>query len=342
MRALVKEKACEGIWLKTIDKPKPGHHQVLIKVEKTAICGTDNHIYHWDAWAQKNVPIPLTIGHEFYGKIVEIGSSVTHLFPGQRVSGEGHLVCGQCPFCRTGDGHLCPKTRGIGYHTSGVFADYFVLDASNVILLPDSISDTMAAILDPLGNAVHTALTYDLVGADVLITGAGPIGIMAVAIAKHCGAKKVVITDINDYRLQLALKMGADSALNVAHADLGQTMQDLEIRDGFSVGMEMSGSELGLQTMLNVLQNGAGLAVLGLPTKEVSLNWHQIIFKCLRIQGIYGRQMYSTWYKMLAMLESGLDVSPVITHHFAVKDYQEAFLTMALGQSGKVIIDWTV
>ena len=341
MKALVKKSAGPGLTM--MDKPIPslGPKDVLVKIEKTAICGTDMHIYHWDEWAAKTIPVPMTIGHEFYGRIVALGQDVAGFEIGQRVTGEGHLVCGQCRFCRTGRAHLCPDTKGIGVHVDGAFAEYLLLPASNIIPLPDEISDTLSAILDPLGNATHTALSFNLVGEDVLISGAGPIGIMAVAVARHAGARRIVITDINPYRLNLAKTMGADMALDISQSNLCDAMNILNISDGFSRGMEMSGNPQAFSDMIHHLQHGAGLALLGIPPQHVPVDWHQVIFKCLRIQGIYGRKMFDTWYKMMAMLQSGLNLQPMITHQFSYADYQHAFDCMASGLSGKVLIDWT-
>jgi threonine 3-dehydrogenase len=339
MKALVKAYAEPGIWLQDLESPSCGPDQVLIRIEKTAICGTDMHIYHWDAWAQNTIPVPMIVGHEFYGRIVELGSSVQGLSIGQRVSGEGHLVCGHCRFCRVGDGHLCPYTQGIGVNRSGAFAEYLAIPATNVVVLPDDLSDDYAAILDPLGNATHCVLTYDVVGEDVLITGAGPIGIMAVALAKHAGARKVVITDVNPYRLNLAKALGADAAVNVKDERLLDVMTDLGI-PGFAVGLEMSGHPDAFNDLIANLQHGGGLALLGIPPQNTLIEWHQVIFKCLRIQGIYGRKMYSTWFKMLSMLQSGLNLDKVITHHFDIHDYAQGFKQMESGQSGKVILNW--
>lgn len=340
IKALVKAKAKPGIWLENVSKPEIGSKDVLIKIEKTAICGTDMHIYHWDEWAQKNIPVPMIVGHEFYGKIVACGAEVQNLKVGDRVSGEGHLVCGHCKFCRTGQGHLCPKTRGIGVNTSGAFTEYLRMPGENVIVLPDELSDEVAAILDPFGNAAHCVFTYDVAGKDVLITGAGPIGIMAVALAKHCGARRVVITDVNDYRLNLAKKMGADAAVHIQNQSLQSVMSELNI-EGFGVGLEMSGNSKAFNDMISVLENGAGIALLGILPQQVSIDWNQVIFKCLNIQGIYGRKMYSTWYKMMALLQGGLDISSVITHRFSVQEYQQGFDTMASGLSGKVLLEWS-
>lgn len=340
MKALVKSKSEKGIEFLDVEKPICRPEHVLVKIEKTAICGTDMHIFHWDEWAQKTIPVPMTIGHEFYGKIVELGAYVSGFEVGQRVSGEGHLVCGHCRFCRTGQAHLCPATVGIGVNRNGAFAQYLMIPAANVIALPADLKDEYAAILDPLGNATHCVLTYDVLGEDVLITGAGPIGMMAVAIAKHCGARRVVITDINPYRLKLAKLMGADAAVNIETDNLAEIMKSLNI-DGFAVGLEMSGHPDALNQLVGLIQHGGGIALLGIPPHQTTIDWHQVIFKCLRIQGIYGRKMYSTWYKMMAMLQSGLNLEPIITHHFNVQDFAEGFATMSSGQSGKVILDWT-
>jgi len=339
MKALVKAYAEQGIWLQAQDVPTCAPDQVLIQIEKTAICGTDMHIYHWDAWAQKTIPVPMIVGHEFYGRIVEVGALVSGFHIGQRVSGEGHLVCGRCRFCRVGDAHLCPYTQGIGVNRPGAFAEYLALAASNVIALPDDLPDDYAAILDPLGNATHCILTYDLVGEDVLITGAGPIGMMAVALAKHAGARKVVITDVNPYRLALAKSLGADAAVNIQQENLVDVMANLGI-PGFAVGLEMSGHPDAFNTLVTHLQHGGGIALLGIPPQNTLIEWHQVIFKCLRIQGIYGRKMYSTWFKMLAMLQSGLNLDKVITHHFPLQDFALGFQQMESGKSGKVILNW--
>ncbi len=340
MKALVKSKSERGIWLEDIPAPTVGHNDVLIKVSRTAICGTDIHIYKWDDWARSTIPVPLAIGHEFVGKIVEIGSEVKGFAPGDRVSAEGHITCGVCRNCRAGRRHLCIDTVGVGVNRAGAFAEFISVPAFNVFKLPDVISDDMAAILDPLGNATHTALSFDLVGEDVLITGAGPIGIMAVAIARYAGARHVVITDINDYRLDLARKMGASTALNVTVDSLDDTMKDLGMTEGFDVGMEMSGNPQAFRDMLRTMHHGGKVAILGIPPEETSVDWNQIIFKGLILKGIYGREMFETWYKMSSMLQSGLNIEPVITHHFDVDDFQPAFDLMESGQSGKVILNW--
>jgi threonine 3-dehydrogenase len=341
MQALVKSKPERGIWLEDVETPKPGHNDVLIKVGRTAICGTDIHIYQWDDWASKTIPVPLTVGHEFSGKIVEFGSEVKGFDIGDRVSAEGHITCGVCRNCRAGRRHLCIDTAGVGVDLPGAFAEYISVPAFNVFKLPDDISDDMASILDPLGNAAHTALSFDLVGEDVLITGAGPIGIMAVAIARYAGARHIVITDINDYRLRLAKKMGATVVLNVTKGSLDDTMNELGMEEGFDVGMEMSGNSSAFRDMLRTLHHGGRIALLGIPPEEAAIDWSKVIFKGLLIKGIYGREMFETWYKMTSMLQSGLDISPIITHHFDKNDYEEAFQLMESGQSGKVILNWT-
>jgi threonine 3-dehydrogenase len=340
MRALVKAKAEPGIWMQDIGRPEPGPNDVLIRVRKTAICGTDMHIFNWDEWAAKTIPVPMAVGHEFVGHVEAVGSEVQGIRPGDRVSGEGHLTCGHCRNCRAGRRHLCRNTVGVGVNRQGCFAEYLSIPASNVFKLPDAIGDEIASILDPLGNAVHTALSYDLVGEDVLITGAGPIGIMATAIARHVGARHVVVTDVNDYRLELARKMGATRAVNVAREKLDDVMQELEMQEGFDVGLEMSGNPQAFRDMLRTMHHGGGVALLGIPPGDTAIDWNQVIFKGLTIKGIYGREMFETWYKMASMLQSGLDISPIITHRFAAADYLEGFRTMGSGQSGKVILDW--
>lgn len=341
MKALVKSKPERGIWLEDIDVPKPGHNDVLIKVGRTAICGTDIHIYQWDDWASNTIPVPLAVGHEFSGEVVECGSEVQGFNVGDRVSAEGHITCGVCRNCRAGRRHLCIDTVGVGVSRPGAFAEYISVPAFNVFKLPDAITDDMAAILDPLGNATHTALSFDLVGEDVLITGAGPIGIMAVAIARYAGARHIVITDINDYRLSLAKKMGATVALNVTEGSLEDTMNKLGMEEGFDVGMEMSGNPSAFRDMLRTLHHGGRVALLGIPPGETAIDWKDVIFKGLILKGIYGREMFETWYKMASMLQSGLDINPIITHRFEVADYEQAFQLMESGQSGKVILNWS-
>ncbi len=341
MKALIKVDAGPGITLGELPEPAPGPNDVLIKIAKTAICGTDMHIYHWDAWAQKTLQLPMAIGHEYCGRIVAMGSEVRGFAIGDRVSGEGHITCGHCRNCRAGRRHLCRNTVGVGVNRQGCFAEYLVIPASNAFKLSDVISDDMASILDPFGNATHTALAFNMVGEDVLITGAGPIGIMAVAIARFVGARHVVITDVNDYRLKLAAKMGASRTINVGRESLDQTMRDLGMQEGFDVGLEMSGNPQALREMLRTMHHGGSIAMLGIPPGETAIDWDQVIFKGLTIKGIYGREMFETWYKMSSMLQSGLDLRPVITHHFALRDYLQGFETMASGQSGKIILDWS-
>jgi threonine 3-dehydrogenase len=340
MKALVKIKKEPGIWMQDIPMPECGANDVLIQIHKTAICGTDIHIYSWDDWAQATVPVPLTIGHEFYGVIVETGSEVVGLHKGQRVSGEGHITCGHCHNCRTERQHLCPNTLGTGVQRPGCFAEYLCMPAKNVVCLPDNISDDQAAILDPFGNATHSALSFDVTGENVLITGAGPVGIMTVAILRHMGAGHIVITDVNDYRLELARKMGATRAVDPRHQSLQDVMDELGISEGFGVGLEMSGNPLAFNELLNVVSYGGHVVLLGILPPETAIDWNLVIFKGLLIKGIYGREMFATWHKMIAMLQSGLNISPVITHHFPVEQYQDAFQMMASGQSGKVILDW--
>lgn len=340
MKALVKAKPETGIWMTDVPTPEIGHNDVLVKIKKTAICGTDMHIYNWDAWAQKTIPVPLTIGHEFVGEIVEIGKEVTGFKIGDRVSGEGHLACGFCRNCRAGRRHVCRKNVSIGVTRTGCFAEYLSIPAVNAYPIPNSISDEQAAILDPFGNAAHTALSYSLVGEDVLITGAGPVGIMAVAIARHVGARHIVITDVNDYRLAIAKKMGASLALNATQTSLDEAMKILGMREGFDVGLEMSGNPKAFNVMLNHVNHAANIALLGFLPNETQIDWNNIILKGLHVKGIYGREMFETWYKMISMLQSGLDISPVITHQFSIHDYEQAFMTMLSGKSGKVILNW--
>ena len=340
MKALVKAKAERGIWMQDVAAPSVGHNDVLIRVKRSAICGTDIHIYQWDDWASSTIQVPTTIGHEFCGEIVEIGSEVNGFSVGDRVSAEGHITCGVCRNCRAGRRHLCMNTVGVGVNRNGAFAEFVAVPAFNVFKLPDSITDDMAAILDPLGNATHTALSFDLVGEDVLITGAGPIGIMAVAIARYAGARHIVITDINDYRLDLARKMGATRTLNVSNESIDDTMQALGMEEGFDVGMEMSGNPSAFRDMLRTMHHGGKIALLGIPPDDMSIDWTKIIFKGLELKGIYGREMFETWYKMASMLQSGLNIDPIITHHFAADEFQAGFDLMESGQSGKIILNW--
>jgi len=342
MKALIKQSAEPGLSMGELPIPMIGHNDVLIKIDKTAICGTDMHIFNWDPWAQRTIHVPMAIGHEYCGTIVEMGSEVRGLAVGDRVSGEGHITCGHCRNCRAGRRHLCRNTVGVGVNRQGCFAEYLSLPAVNAFRLPDSIDDDVAAILDPFGNAVHTALAFNMVGEDVLIAGAGPIGIMAVAVARFIGARHIVITDVNDYRLGLAEKMGATRVVNVADESLDQTMAGLRMQEGFDVGLEMSGNAIALREMLRTMHHGGSIAMLGIPPDETAIDWTQVIFKGLAIKGIYGREMFETWYKMANLLQSGVDITPVITHHFPAADYLAAFDTMGSGQSGKVILDWTV
>jgi threonine 3-dehydrogenase len=341
MKALVKSKPQEGIWL-VADAPPPevGVHDVMIRVVKSAICGTDVHIYNWDAWSQKTIPIPMIVGHEYVGRVERVGAEVEAFRPGDRVSGEGHVTCGFCRNCRAGRRHLCRHSVGVGVQRPGAFAEYLVIPADNVYRIPDDIPDEVAAIFDPFGNAAHTALSFDLVGEDVLVTGAGPIGCMAAGIARHVGARHVVVTDVNDYRLALAAKLGASRTVNVAREDLRGVMKDLGMKEGFDVGLEMSGNGRAFRQLLEVMNHGGKVALLGIMPGEEAIDWSQVVFKGLVLKGIYGREMYETWYKMVAMLQSGLDISPVITHRFSIDEYQRAFDVMRSGQSGKVVLDW--
>ncbi|NOX74311.1 MAG: L-threonine 3-dehydrogenase [Alphaproteobacteria bacterium] len=341
MKALVKAKPAQGLWLQFEPVPEIGADDVLIKINKTGICGTDVHIWNWDEWSRANVPVPLITGHEFAGEIVELGKNVGDLTIGQRVSGEGHLIGTKSRASRAGKFHLDPETRGIGVNEPGAFAEYLRLPAFNVVLLPDDISDDIGAILDPLGNAVHTALSFDLVGEDVLITGAGPIGIMAAAVAKHIGARHVVITDINQYRLDLAVLVADVTAVNVNKDDLKQVSAGLGLVEGFDVGLEMSGSQVALDQMIGAMVMGGRIAMLGIPPGKSAVEWSSIVLKSITIKGVYGREIFETWYKMLAMLQNGLDVSAVITHRFGVEDFEAGFAAMKSGSSGKVVLDWS-
>lgn len=341
MKALSKLHAREGLWMTHAPVPEIGPEDVLIRINATGICGTDIHIWNWDEWAQKTVPVPLITGHEFAGEIVEIGRNVEGLEIGQRCSGEGHLIGKSSRQSRAGKFHLDPATRGIGVNEQGAFAQYLRLPAFNVVPLPDDIPDEIGAILDPLGNAVHTALSFDLVGEDVLITGAGPIGIMAAAVARHVGARHVVITDVNPARLELAAKVADVTPVNVAEEDLAKTISDLKMKQGFDVGLEMSGNQIALDQMVEAMTMGGRVAMLGIPPGKSPVDWSRIVFKAITIKGVYGREIFETWYKMIAMLQNGLDVSGVITHHFKVDDFEEGFAAMKSGQSGKVVLDWT-
>lgn len=341
MKALVKSKAEPGLWLQDIPEPTIGINDVLIRVTHTGICGTDVHIYEWDDWARATIPVPMAIGHEFVGEIVEVGSNVNDFHPGEIVSGEGHVVCGRCRNCLAGRRHLCAHTQGVGVNRPGAFAEYIALPMSNIWRHSPGINREIAAIFDPFGNAVHTALSFPVLGEDVLITGAGPIGVMASAVVRHAGARYVVVTDVNLYRLDLARKMGATLAINPSEHALGDVQRQLGMLEGFDVGLEMSGNPAAFHDMIANMSHGAKIAMLGIPAKEMSIDWHQVIFSMLTIKGIYGREMYETWYKMTVMLESGLDITPVITHRFCFRDFQAGFEVMLSGKSGKVILDWT-
>lgn len=340
MKALVKAEPREGLWLQTAPVPEIGPDDVLIKINKTGICGTDIHIWNWDEWAQKTVPVPLITGHEFAGEVVEVGRDVKDIQLGQRCSGEGHLIGKHSRQSRAGKFHLDPETRGIGVNEQGAFAQYLRLPAFNVVPLPDEISDDIGAILDPLGNAVHTALSFDLVGEDVLVTGAGPIGIMAAAVARHAGARNVVITDVNAERLALAAKVADVHPVNVAKEDLNDIKAKLKMTQGFDVGLEMSGNQTALDQMVEAMVMGGRIAMLGIPPGKSPVDWSRIVFKAITIKGVYGREIFETWYKMIAMLQNGLDVSGVITHRFKVDDFEQGFAAMKSGQSGKVVLDW--
>jgi threonine 3-dehydrogenase len=339
LKALVKRKAAPGLWLEQVDKPVPGPSDVLIRVNKAAICGTDLHIYNWDKWAQSAVPVPMVVGHEYVGVIEQVGSAVRTVAPGQRVSGEGHIMCGVCRNCRAGRGHLCKDTQGVGVNRPGAFAEYVSIPAVNAYPLPDDIPDDIAALLDPLGNAVHTALSFDLVGEDVLITGAGPIGVMAAAVARHVGARHIVVTDINDGRLSLAERMGASRAVRADRMDLKNVMAELEMREGFDVGLEMSGSASALAYQIGGLMHGGKLALLGLYAEPPTIDLNDAIFKGITIKGIYGREMFETWHKTIAMLDSGLDITPVITQRIAFEDFEKGFKALNAGQACKVVLD---
>lgn len=340
MKSLVKAKREEGIWMEDVPEPSIGPNDVMVQICRTAICGTDVHIYNWDDWAQATVPVPMTVGHEFMGEIVDIGSEVRGLAIGDRVSAEGHITCGHCRNCRAGKRHVCRNTIGVGVNRAGAFAEYLSVPAFNVYKLPDSVSDELGAILDPFGNAVHTALTFDMVGEDVLITGAGPIGAMAAAIAHHVGARHIVVTDVNDFRLDLAKQLGATRTVNVAQESLADVMAELGMTEGFDVALEMSGAPSAFSNMLDSMNHGGRVALLGILPKNTGIDWDQVIFKGLEVHGIYGRQMFETWYKMGALLESGLNLDPIITHRMPIDDFQKGFDVMRSGKSGKVILDW--
>ena len=340
MKALVKAAPEQGLWLQMVPVPEPGPNEVLIKVRKSAICGTDVHIWNWDEWSAKTVPVPMVVGHEFCGQIVDCGPGAQKYKIGTRVSAEGHVVCGVCRNCRAGRGQLCRNTEGIGVNRPGSFAEYVCLPEHNLVPIPDDIPDEIAALFDPLGNAVHTALSFDLVGEDVLVTGAGPIGIMGALVAQKVGARKVVITDINPYRLQLAERMGVQYVVDVSKTSLRDVMGDIRMSEGFDVGLEMSGAAPAMRQMIERMNNGGKLALLGIAPTEFAVDWNTVIFNMLEIKGIYGREMFETWYKMIALVQSGLDISGLITHRISIEDYRDGFAAMTSGQSGKVVMDW--
>jgi len=340
MKALVKRRAEPGLWLEDVPEPKPGINDVLIRVHRTGICGTDVHIYKWDAWAAKTIPVPMVIGHEFVGEIVGVGSNVSDFFPGQIVSGEGHVVCGRCRNCLAGRRHLCAGTKGIGVDRPGAFAEYLALPMTNVWVHPKAIDKDVAAIFDPFGNAVHTAMSFPVLGEDVLVTGAGPIGILSAAVARHAGARYVVITDVNPFRLELARRMGVTLAVNPQEKSIQDVQKELGMQEGFDVGLEMSGNPGALRDMLANMAHSGKIAILGIPSEEVAIDWNTVIFSMLTIKGIYGREMYETWYKMNVMLDSGLDIRPIITHRFHYTEFEKGFQVMIEGKSGRVTLDW--
>ena len=342
MKALVKARAEEGLWMERVPVPEPGSDEVLVKVRKSAICGTDVHIWKWDEWSAKTVPLPMVVGHEFCGEIVDRGKAATKFRIGQRVSGEGHIVCGTCRNCRAGRGHLCRNTLGVGVNRPGSFAEYLCIPESNIVPIPDDIPDEIAAIFDPFGNAVHTALSFDLVGEDVLVTGAGPIGIMGALVAQRAGARKVVITDISPYRISLARKLGVQHVANAAEQDLRDVMADLGMTEGFDIGLEMSGAAPAMRDMIDKMNNGGKIALLGIAPTGFAVDWNKIIFKMLSVKGIYGREMFETWYKMTALVQSGLDLTKLITHRIPIDDFQDGFAAMISGEAGKVVMDWGV
>ena len=341
MKALAKSSRERGLWLEDVPEPEYGINDVLIRVRYAGICGTDVHIYDWDEWAQKTIPVPMVIGHEFVGEIVEVGSNVNDFHPGDIVSGEGHVTCGRCRNCLAGRRHLCAFTSGVGVNRPGAFAEFVVLPMSNIWRHEPNVNQEVAAIFDPFGNAVHTALSFPVLGEDVLITGAGPIGIMCIPVVKRAGARHVVITDLNPYRLELARKMGATLAVNTAETPLREVQKQLGMLEGFDVGLEMSGNGAAFRDMIANMSHGGKIAVLGIPAKEVALDWSKVIFNMITIKGIYGREMYETWYKMSVMIHSGLDISPVITHRYSYADFEQGFAAMRSGQTGKVVLDWT-
>jgi len=340
MRALVKARAEPGLWMQRVPVPEPGPGDVLIKVRKSAICGTDVHIWNWDEWSARTVPVPMVVGHEFCGEIVDRGAAAVKFEVGQRVSGEGHITCGICRNCRAGRAHLCRNTKGVGVNRPGSFAEYLCIPEANVVPIPDDIPDEIAAIFDPFGNAVHTALSFDLVGEDVLVTGAGPIGIMGALVAQKVGARKVVITDIAPYRLDLARRMGVQHVVDVSHEALRDVMDEIGMTEGFDVGLEMSGAADALRQMIARMNNGGKIALLGIAPTEFAVDWNSIIFKMLHVKGIYGREIFETWYKMIALVQSGLDLTDLITHRISIDEYEAGFAAMISGQAGKVVMDW--
>ena len=342
MKALVKSRSGEGLWIEDVPMPAVGINDVLIRVLKTGICGTDLHIWKWDDWARQTIPVPMVVGHEFVGEIVEVGSNVKDFRPGQIVSGEGHVVCGRCRNCMAGRRHLCADTKGVGVNREGAFAEYISLPMTNIWLHHEGVDLEVASIFDPFGNAVHTALSFPVLGEDVLVTGAGPIGIMAAAVARHAGARYVVITDVNPWRLELARTMGVTMAVNPLEKPLSEVRRELGMQEGFDVGMEMSGNESAFRDMLANMAHGGKIAMLGIPSQPLAIDWNRVIFNMLTIKGIYGREMYETWYKMAVLLQSGLDIRPVVTHRYHFSEYREAFAVMLGGQSGKVVLDWSV
>jgi len=340
MKALVKRERRPGLWLEEVALPEIGINDVMIRVDRTGICGTDLHIYQWDEWAQATIPVPMVVGHEFVGEVTAVGSNVKDFFPGDLVSAEGHVVCGRCRNCLAGRRHLCKDTSGIGVNRPGAFAEYIAVPMTNVWHHAPGIDRDVASIFDPFGNAVHTALSFPVLGEDVLITGAGPIGVMAAAVAKHAGARFVVVTDLNDYRLELARKMGATVALNVRNGSLKEVQQKLGMKEGFDVGLEMSGSPAAFRDMIGSMCHGGRIAMLGIPSADMAIDWRKVIFNMLTIKGIYGREMYETWYKMSVMLESGLNIAPVITHRYHYTEFEKGFEAMISGASGKVVLSW--
>ncbi|MCB9875768.1 MAG: L-threonine 3-dehydrogenase [Planctomycetaceae bacterium] len=340
MKALVKRESKPGLWLEDVPEPTIGINDVLIKIDRTGICGTDVHIYKWDDWARKTIPVPMVVGHEFVGEIIEVGSNVVDFHPGEIVSGEGHVVCGRCRNCLAGRRHLCAHTQGVGVNRAGAFAEYISLPMTNVWHHHDNINREVASIFDPFGNAVHTALSFPVLGEDVLITGAGPIGCMAAAVVQHAGARYVVVTDVNPWRLELAKKLGADRVVDVRAESIADVQKELGMSEGFDVGLEMSGNPDAFRSMLANMCHGGKIAMLGIPSAEIAIDWNTVVFNMLTIKGIYGREMYETWYKMTVMLQGGLDISPVITHRYHYTEFQKGFDVMLSGESGKVILNW--